>query len=186
VVLVGHSYAGIVVTAAADRVTDRVAHLVYIDCGPLPDGVAQAEFAPPEERERNAALVTEHGDGWRLPPPPWAELAAGVANVDETTVALLDEWSVPQPWATAVAPVRLSGAWEKVPRFGVLSTFGVDQVRAMAAAMPMARHMASGSWRFEELPTWHWPMLSRPGELAVLLDRVVDDTGHPTPVTSSA
>jgi pimeloyl-ACP methyl ester carboxylesterase len=65
VVLVGHSYAGSVVTAAADRVTDRVAQLVYVDTGPLPDGVAQVEFTPPAERERNAASVADHGDGRR-------------------------------------------------------------------------------------------------------------------------
>jgi pimeloyl-ACP methyl ester carboxylesterase len=171
VVLVGHSYAGTVVTAAADRMTDRIAQLVYVDTGPLPDGVAQAEFSSPEERERNAAVVAEHGDGWRLPPPPWAELAVGASDVDESTLALLGERSVAQPWATATAPVRLTGAWEKLPRIGVLSSFTIQQVRGMAAAMPLCRHMAGDSWRYEELPTWHWPMLSRPAELAQILHR---------------
>src|SRR3984893_3897319 len=106
VVLVGHSYAGTVVTAAADRMTDRIAQLVYVDTGPLPDGVAQEEVNPPPERERNAAMVADHGDGWRLPPPPWAELAAGASDVDESTLALLGERSVAQPWATATSPGR--------------------------------------------------------------------------------
>ena len=169
VVLVGHSYAGSVVTAAADRVTDRVAQLVYVDTGPLPDGVAQVEFTPPAERERNAALVADHGDGWRLPPPPWADLAAGVPNVDDSIVTLLRERSVDQPWATATAPVRLTGAWEKLPRLGVLSSFTAAQVEGMAATLPLYRHIAGDGWRYEELPTWHWPMLSRPVELAAIL-----------------
>lgn len=169
VVLVGHSYAGTVITAAADRATDRVAQLVYVDTGPLPDGVAQVEFNPPDERERNAALVAERGDGWRLPPPPWAEVAAGVHGVDDTTLARLAELSVAQPWATATTPVRLTGAWEKLPRLGVLSSFTVPQVTAMAAAVPLCQHMAGDAWRYEELPTWHWPMLSRPVELAAIL-----------------
>ena len=173
VVLVGHSYAGSVVTAAADSVTDRIAQLVYVDTGPLPDGVAQDEFNPPHERERNARTVAEHGDGWRLPPPPWAALAAGAADVDASVVALLEQRSVAQPWATATAPVRLSGAWETLPRLGVLSSFTAEQVRGMAAAMPLCRHMAGDSWRFEELPTWHWPMLTRPAELAEILHHVV-------------
>jgi pimeloyl-ACP methyl ester carboxylesterase len=171
VVLVGHSYAGSVVTAAADRATDRVAQLVYIDTGPLPDGVAQAEFSSPEERERNAAVVAQHGDGWRLPPPPWAELATGASDVDESTLALLGQRSVDQPWATATAPVRLTGAWEKLPRLGILSSFTVEQMREMAANNPLCRHMAGDSWRYEELPTWHWPMLSRPAELSQILHR---------------
>jgi pimeloyl-ACP methyl ester carboxylesterase len=169
VVLVGHSYAGSVVTAAADRVTDRVAQLVYVDTGPLPDGVAQVDFTPPAERERNAASVADHGDGWRLPPPPWADLATGVPDVDDSIVTLLRERSVDQPWATATAPVRLTGAWEKLPRLGVLSSFTAAQAQGMAGTMPLYRHMADDGWRYEELPTWHWPMLSRPIELAAIL-----------------
>jgi pimeloyl-ACP methyl ester carboxylesterase len=171
VVLVGHSYAGSVITAAADRAGGRVAQLIYVDTGPLPDGVAQVDFTPPAERERNAALVAGQGDGWRLPPPPWAGLAAGVPGVDDSIVALLRERSAGQPWATATAPVRLTGAWEKLPRLGVLSSFTISQVQAMATAMPVARHMAGDAWRFEELPTWHWPMLSRPADLAAILHR---------------
>ncbi|MGB8385604.1 MAG: alpha/beta fold hydrolase, partial [Dermatophilaceae bacterium] len=159
VVLVGHSYAGSVITAAADRVTDRVSQLVYVDTGPLPDGVAQVEFTPPEERQRNAALVADHGEGWRLPPPPWADLAAGIPGVDDTIIELLRTRSVDQPWATASTPVRLTGAWEKLPRLGVLSTFTAEQAQAMAATLPLCRHMAGTGWRYEELPTWHWPML---------------------------
>ena len=170
VVLVGHSYAGLVVTAAADREPDRVSQLVYVDTGPLPDGVAQVEFSPPEERERTAAAVAEHGDGWRLPPPPWKELAAAASDVDDATVALLAERSVDQPYATATTPVRLTGAWEQIPRLGVLSSFSIAQTQQMAASVPVARHMAGEGWRFTELPTWHWPMLSRPAELAAILD----------------
>jgi hypothetical protein len=89
--------------------------------------------------------------------------------VDESIVALLGERSVAQPWATATTPVRLTGAWEKLPRLGVLSSLTVEQVREMAVAMPLCRHMAGDSWQYEELPTWHWPMLSRPAELAQIL-----------------
>jgi pimeloyl-ACP methyl ester carboxylesterase len=41
VVLVGHSYGGLVVTAVADRMPERVKQLVYVDTGPLPDGFSQ-------------------------------------------------------------------------------------------------------------------------------------------------
>ncbi|HEX6355156.1 alpha/beta hydrolase [Actinophytocola sp.] len=166
VVLVGHSYAGaVVITAAADRMPDRVAKLVFVDTGPLPDGVSQSEFDEPDEQAANAAIVAEHGDGWRLPPPPWAEMGA---DLDPDILATLIERSVPQPWLTATTPVSLTGAWEKLPRLGILCGFTEEQARAMAAA-PMFRHMADEQWRFEELPTWHWPMFTRPLDLAEIL-----------------
>jgi pimeloyl-ACP methyl ester carboxylesterase len=168
VVLVGHSYGGLVVTAAADRMPERVRQLTYVDTGPLPDGAANADFGPPTERQRQEDLVAA-GDGWRLPPPPWAEMASNVDGVDAATVAALVERSTPQPWRTATAPVRLDGAWEKIARFGVLSSFTTAQVEAMAGTVPLMRHMAGPAWRYVELPTWHWPMLSRPAELAAIL-----------------
>ncbi|HLL69759.1 MAG TPA: alpha/beta hydrolase [Micromonosporaceae bacterium] len=169
VVLVGHSYAGTVVTGVADRVPDRISQLVYVDTGPLPDGTAQNDFADPEEQAANAAQVAEHGEGWRLPPPPWTAIAGEVPDVDDVALAALTERSVAQPWASATEPIRLTGAWEKLPRLGVLSSFTTEQVQGMAAAVPIFRHMAGDNWRYVELPTWHWPMFSRPAELATIL-----------------
>jgi pimeloyl-ACP methyl ester carboxylesterase len=153
VVLVGHSYGGIVTTAAADRAPDRIAKLVYVDTGPLPDGVSQHDFArqdPPED--------------WKLPPPDWAAFAPDGVDVDALT-----ERAVFQPWKTAIQPVRLTGAWEKLPRLGIMSSMTIAQMEEMAAARPDCRHMAGDQWTFVELPTWHWPMLSRPAELARIL-----------------
>ena len=168
VVLVGHSYAGaVVITAAADRAPDRVTQLVFVDTGPLPDGLSQSDFDDPDERAATAELVAKHGDGWQLPPPPWEQLAEGT-DIGKDVLATLTERSVPQPWATATTPVSLTGAWEKLPRLGILCSFTEEQARGMAGA-PTFRHMAGEQWRFVELPTWHWPMFSRPADLAELL-----------------
>ncbi|GIE91934.1 alpha/beta fold hydrolase [Actinoplanes regularis] len=169
VVLVGHSYGGLVTTNAADRIPERIARLVYVDTGPLPDGAAQADFAGPEQAARDRVVVDEQGDGWLLPPPPWADLAAGVEGVDGATLRRLAEHCTPQPYATATAPMRLTGAWEKLPRSSISCSFSVAQIEALAASAPLFRHMAGDNWRHTELPTWHWPMFSRPAELASLL-----------------
>lgn len=172
VVLVGHSYGALVTTGAADRVPERVARLVYVDSGPLPDGMAQADFEGPEARAANEALVTTHGEGWTLPPPPWAALADGVDGVDDASLAVLVHGSRPQPWRTATEPVSLTGAWERLPRTGVLCSFGVEQVRQLAPHAPVFALMVDGDWSYVELPTWHWPMVSRPAELAEALGSV--------------
>lgn len=172
VVLVGHSYGALVVTGAADRVPERVARLVYIDSGPLPQGMAQADFDGPETRAANEDQVMTHGEGWTLAPPPWAVLADGVDGVDTAAVAALVAGSRPQPWRTATEPVTLTGAWERLPRTAVLCSFGVDQVRQLAPHAPVFALMVDGDWSYVELPTWHWPMVSRPAELADVLGSV--------------
>src|SRR5687767_15767517 len=48
VVLVGHSYGGLVITGVSDRVPDRISELVYLDTMPLPDGVAVIDTYPTE------------------------------------------------------------------------------------------------------------------------------------------
>ncbi|MCC6177262.1 MAG: alpha/beta hydrolase [Chloroflexi bacterium] len=172
VVLVGHSYGALVTTGAADRVPERVSHLVYVDSGPLPNGMAQADFEGPEARAANEDLVRAHGQGWKLPPPPWAALAADVPEVDDAAVAALVEGSQPQPWRTAIQPVALTGARERLPRTGVLCTFNLEQLQQLAPHAPVFAHMVNGDWTYVELPTWHWPMVSRPAELARVLDSV--------------
>jgi pimeloyl-ACP methyl ester carboxylesterase len=170
VVLVGHSYAGaVVIPSVADRMPERISRLVFIDSGPLPDGMSHAEFSPPEEQARNAELVRTAGHGWQLPPPPWSQLAADVPGLSDDTLERLAELSVPQPWATATTPVQLTGAWEKLPRLHVLCSFTEEQVRAMVDTVPAFQHMADEGLTYRELPGWHWPMLDRPGELAAIL-----------------
>ena len=136
VVLVGHSYGALVTTGAADRAPERVARLVYVDSGPLPDGMAQADFDGPDARAANAELVPTRGRGWELPPPPWAVLAAGVPDIDDAAVAALVQGSRPQPWLTATQPVELTGAWERLPRTAVLCSFSVEQLQQMAPHAP--------------------------------------------------
>jgi pimeloyl-ACP methyl ester carboxylesterase len=172
VVLVGHSYAGSAVTTmAADRMPERIAKLVFVDTGPLPDGFSMSQFGAPEEHEANAARVESEGDGWLLPPPPWAELAAAVPDLDPGILPMLTERAVPQPWSTATTAVSLTGAWEKLPRLGILSEFTEAQAREWAGTMPLLAHMADDNWQYEELPTWHWPMFSEPEALAAILGR---------------
>jgi len=170
VVLVGHSYGGaVVIPSVADRVPDRIARLAFVDSGPLPDGMSHAEFAPPDEQARTRALVEAEGYGWLLPPPVWSDRAAGATDVTPAALARLTDRSVPQPWAPALDPVRLTGAWEKIPRLGVMSSFAGAQARALAGTVPAFRHMDGDGWTYRDLPTWHWPMVSRPADLADIL-----------------
>ena len=109
VVLLGHSYAGLVVTGAADRIPERISELVYLDTGPLPDGTVLIETFPPEVRERIEEQVEELGEGWKWPMPSWEELAnfGSLEGVDEDHLRLLYSRATPQPFGTYTRPLRL-------------------------------------------------------------------------------
>ncbi|MEM1313652.1 MAG: alpha/beta fold hydrolase, partial [Pseudomonadota bacterium] len=70
VVLLGHSYGGMVATGVADRARDRVARLIYLDAVAPEDGESAMDALGPEARARFETLIAEQGEGWRIPPNP--------------------------------------------------------------------------------------------------------------------
>ncbi|MEK8106653.1 alpha/beta hydrolase [Micromonospora sp. M12] len=88
VLLVGHSGGGMPAAQVADRIPDRIARVVYVESGPLPDGTAQFDTVPPDEQQRLRATI---GEGHLLPPPAWDPTAdpTNLAGLDEATLALL-------------------------------------------------------------------------------------------------
>jgi pimeloyl-ACP methyl ester carboxylesterase len=70
VILIGHSYGGMVATGVADRARDRISKLVYLDAFVPRDGESLYDLLSPEFRARSWQATAEHGDGWRVPPNP--------------------------------------------------------------------------------------------------------------------
>jgi pimeloyl-ACP methyl ester carboxylesterase len=175
VVLLGHSYAGIVVTGAADQIPERIAQLVYLDSGPVPDGLAFLDMQPPEVRQHIEREVRTDGDGWRLPMPYWDELenvhGASLEGLDEERRALMRSRTVAQPFGTYTQPLRLANPVRGVlPKLLITNSIPLAQVKELIASEhPWFRELAGPEWRLLELPTAHWPMFSRPDDLAVLL-----------------
>ena len=69
VVLIGHSYGGMVATGVADPVRDRVARLIYLDAFVPANGQALIDMVPSAKRQRLLDSV-KAGDGWRVTPNP--------------------------------------------------------------------------------------------------------------------
>jgi len=170
VVLVGHSGGGMPVTQAADRVPGRIKRVVYVESGPLPEGVSQFDMNEPAEQERLRAQI---GDGHLLPAREWDAEADPVllAGLDEATLAMLRERSTPHPLRAATQPVRRTGAGDALPVALVACVFPVERVEAMVAeGHPFFAAFEGGEIR--GLPTGHWPMLSEPERLAEILDEL--------------
>src|SRR5262245_54152872 len=66
--LVGHSYAGMVMSAVAEEVAGRLAHLVYLDAFTRRQGESALDLEPPGTAEAFAESARTQGDGWLLRP----------------------------------------------------------------------------------------------------------------------
>jgi len=175
VVLVGHSYAGHVVTGVADRIPERIAQLVYLDAGPSPDGAAFIDLQPPPARELIERLVDQAGDGWRIPMPAWEDLegvmGASLEGLGPDERARMRARAVAQPVRTWTQPLTLNNpARDQLPKALITCSIPLAQVKEMiAAGHPWFAELAGLQWSLLELPTGHWPMFSVPEPLAALL-----------------
>lgn len=180
VTLVGHSYAGIVISGVADRAPERVARLVFCDSAPFVDGEAYLDILPADAQTALRGTVASTGDGWRLPFPSIEDLGAGASlrGLDDADLALLQARATPHPFASYAQPLRLgmdAGTLERVatperwsaPERAVIACDGVRTL--VGFGVPRIVEMTREPWRYVDLDTGHWPMLSAPGELATAL-----------------
>ena len=175
VVLVGHSYAGVVVTGVADRVGDRLAQLVFLDSAPAEDGEAYLDYSPLDGQQQLRRQVDELGDGWRLPFPSIEDLGmqASLDGVGDDARDLMRAKAVAQPFQTYAQPLRLThsvaGDYARV-------IIACEDMRALiATGIPRFQVFVPPAWQRHDLATGHWPMLSMPSELAALLHRLGGD-----------
>ncbi|TQN43799.1 alpha/beta hydrolase family protein [Blastococcus colisei] len=159
VVLVGHSYAGQIVTAVADRRPQAVAQRVYLDAFVGSDGEAARDLLPETVEHHWAESAAEQGFGWLV-----AVRKLSVLGVTEQADV---DWLIPKltahPWKTYTDRLRLTGAVDDVPAAFVECT---DWMRVFAAQADRAR--AKG-WPVHELRTGHEAMVTAPEELAAVL-----------------
>lgn len=161
VVLVGHSYAGQVVTAVADRRPERIARRVHLDAFVGTNGEAARDLLPETVAHHWAEAAAGPGLGWLVPVRSLAVLGVTEqADTDWLTPRL-----TPHPWKTYTDPLRLTGAAEDVP-----GAF-VECVNWMRVFRTQADRARERGWPVHELDTGHEAMVTAPKALAdVLLD----------------
>ncbi|NEE00439.1 alpha/beta fold hydrolase [Phytoactinopolyspora halotolerans] len=159
VTLVGHSYAGQVVTAVADARPDLVARRVYLDAFIGEDGQAAIDLLPEQVADHYRESVAGPGFGWLIPPRSLSVLGV----TDDADLAWLTPRLTPHPWLTYTQPLRLSGAVDDVP------AAYVDCVDWMQVFAPYAERARSAGWPVHTLHTGHEAMVTAPKELAEAL-----------------
>ncbi|MCA9879707.1 MAG: alpha/beta hydrolase [Thermomicrobiales bacterium] len=161
VVLVGHSYGGMVITGASAAVPERIATLVYLDAFVPGVGDSVMTLMPPDRAAIYAAAAADRGDGWRIPPPTAA--AMGVTAPGDA--AWLDAHLTDQPLLAFTQPLpRPAPPPGQIPRRYIRCTEGSPSFAAVAA-----RLRADPAWAYDEVPTGHDAMVTEPDALAALL-----------------
>lgn len=153
-VLVGHSYGGMVITGAADRLSGRIARLVYLDAViPEPGGSWSSGHAPATQAQRRATIA-EKG---MLPPADPA--AFGLEGDDLAWVA---RRQTPHP----------GGPYDDVLDFDAQRVFSlprtfIDCTQPALATVDASRRRVRNEpgWQVVEIATGHDPMISAPDEL---------------------
>ncbi|MEU6645582.1 alpha/beta hydrolase family protein [Saccharomonospora sp. NPDC046836] len=159
VVLVGHSYAGQVVTAVADRVPERLATRVYLDAFVGDDGDAAIDLLPEQVAHHYRESVAGPGFGWLIPVRSLTVL--GVS--EQADLDWLGARLTPHPWLTYTEPLRLSGNHDAVPAAFVECTDWMRVFRTQAGKA------AERGWPVHHVATGHEAMVTAPKELADVL-----------------
>jgi len=161
VVLLGHSYGGMVATGVADRAPERIAQIIYLDAFVPENGQALIDFLPQQQRQRLVESVSS-GDGWRVTPNPIP------ADTSESDAAWVAKFRMPQSVRCFEQPVRLRAkltlprSYIQCMRYADRGPFGQFAARAGAEG-----------WRLNELDASHSPNVTAPGALMELLQRIL-------------
>lgn len=156
VVLVGHSGGGTIAWQVADARPERIARVVLVDALPMPSGTSI-----------NTELPV---DGDAVPLPDWSVFEPDdLIDLDDALRERFRAIAVAEPKGVAHEPTQLSDD----RRFAVPVTVIACQFPAalVRQAIENARDWAAELARIEELsfielPTGHWPQLTKPAELA--------------------
>ncbi|WP_420037350.1 alpha/beta fold hydrolase [Streptomyces sp. cg28] len=167
VVLVGHSYAGLVISSVANEAPERIARLVYLDAMVPEHGETAVDVQPVTQSLID--LAAGSASTWRIPPLPELPPPFGLFGVtDPTDAAWLRSLLSDHPVRCLQQPVRLDNpAARSIPRTHI-HCVGAQPEGIVRRPVPATQPNGSPA-RVRELPTGHDAMITMPAELATLL-----------------
>ncbi len=163
IVLVGHSYGGVVISGVAEKIEKTTRSIVFLDAFVPENGQAMRDVVPAGSVARWHEHLSQDGR-WIAPMP-----AAFFKVVDETDRAWVDDLCLPHPYATFVEPIALDGARERIPKKTYIRATIYDST-AFRANYDRLKHDAS--WRVFEVESGHDVMVDAPDRLVEILEEV--------------
>ena len=162
IVLLGHSYGGMVATGVADRARERVTQLIYLDAFVPRNG--QSLFDLHEGGREPMGKAAAAGDGYRVPPNP------PPADTPQADLRWLDDRRVDMPIKCLETKLKLAHGEPSMPRSYIYckrippgDVFGQFAKRAKS----------EDGWRYFELDASHAPNITAPEALMGVLNEIV-------------
>lgn len=162
VILVGHSFGGSPTSGVAERMPDRIKHLVYLDSLMVEPGKAPFDSLPPDVVAARRKAAQETSGGLSLPNP-----SPSVFGVPDGPDA---EWVkrrlTPHPISTYESKLNIKGpVGNNLPRTYIHCTS--PSYGALEASRQWVKQQQG--WRWMEIATGHDAMVTAPDELAKML-----------------
>jgi pimeloyl-ACP methyl ester carboxylesterase len=160
VILVGHSYGGMVITGTADRAAHRVGKLVYLDAANPKNGQSLVDVAGPIIEMTRPTGEVNNGVELVLLPSPDAGLLYGVT--DPADLAWMAERLTGHPWKCFEQKLDMldETAFTKIPQYHIVCT------STLATRDPELMEGARGAGRLWDIDTGHDLMITEPQKVA--------------------
>ena len=162
IVLVGHSFGGLAISGVADRMPERIRHIVYLDAIVIEGGRSPFDSLPPDLVAARRKAADETSGGLSLPTPPASSF--GVSDPGDA------EWVArrltPHPLGTYTSPLSIKEpVGNNLPRTYIACTS--PAYAPLEASRRWVR--SQPNWRWMEIASGHDAMVIAPDELTRML-----------------
>ncbi|QOL25128.1 alpha/beta hydrolase [Thalassotalea sp. LPB0316] len=153
IILVGHSYGGMVITGVADKLPERISHLLYVDAILPEDGESMFSLISVEEVALYRQLAANNkGQEWTIPPfwPDWGK-------------------DVPHPIATFEQTISLTNKAKSIPSSYLLT---IEPNQSDDDFLMFAQRAKQRNWQYYELKTGHNVHRTMPDEYVAIIEQL--------------
>lgn len=149
ITLVAHSYGGIVGVGVAERIADRISAIVFVEAIIPEDGTSFADLMPYWDFSEPM-----------IPPPP----SSPGDYIREEDRLWADRKATRQPTGTFTQKLRVTGAYERIPKKTYILATRWDGFSKTAT-----KHRDTPGWTVREIATGHDAAIDAPDQLARML-----------------